>query len=39
MTEVRGGPPLHIPKIGTRIGLDLHRVNVDQQKSVNGSLP
>jgi hypothetical protein len=28
MTEVRGGPPLHIPKIGTRIGLDLHRVNV-----------
>jgi hypothetical protein len=28
MTEVRGGPPLSIPKIGTRIGLDLHTVNV-----------
>ena len=28
MTEVRGGPPLHIPKIGSRIGLDLHPVNV-----------
>src|SRR5579862_7357949 len=28
MTEVRGGPPLRIPKIGTRVGLDLHPVNV-----------
>jgi hypothetical protein len=29
--ELRGGPSLRIPKIGTRTGLDLHTVNVNAE--------
>jgi hypothetical protein len=30
-TDVRGGPPLRIPRIGRRIGIDLHPVDVTSE--------